>query len=105
MICVNCLFGLRFDEHPGDKIYVFTLSVDAVQDLTKSGVNVQTEYALEDIMIGHRFQDIRTVDPKNDRIVTSDFSKLSDTEPNPVWYPAKRGAYSDNAPALKKFSV
>lgn len=35
------LFGLHFDEHPANKIYVFTLSVDAVQELTKSTVNVQ----------------------------------------------------------------
>ena len=41
------LFGLNFEEHPASHIYVFTLSVDAVQELTKSTVNVQTEYELQ----------------------------------------------------------
>jgi len=86
------LFGLNFDEHPGNKIYVFTLSVDAVQDLTKSSVNVQTEYALEDILIGHAFQNQVSLDLET-RVATSDYSKMSDTTPYPVWYPAKAGAY------------
>jgi inward rectifier potassium channel len=33
------LFGLNFEEHPANKIHLFTLSVDAVQNLTKSSVN------------------------------------------------------------------
>jgi inward rectifier potassium channel len=113
------LFGLHFQEHPGNKIYVLTLSLDAVQDLTKSSVNVQTEYAVEDIMIGHTFQNQVSIpdedtpdDPsmsrklkrylaalgrrKNKtavRVAISDYSKMSDTEPYPVWYPALAGAY------------
>lgn len=88
------LFGLHFEEHPANKIYVFTLSVDAVQDLTKSQVNVQTEYALEDILIGHNFRSVLSVDDEDVKVVTSDFSKMSDTEPYPVWYPAKAGVHS-----------
>jgi inward rectifier potassium channel len=89
------LFGLHFEEHPGNKIYVFTLSVDAVQELTKSSVNVQTEYALEDILIGHTFKTIHeaTDDPQ---VTVRDFAKLSDIEPYPVWYPARAGAYAEN---------
>jgi inward rectifier potassium channel len=88
------LFGLNFEEHPGNRIYVFTLSIDAVQDLTKSSINIQTLYALEDILIGHSFQNIMTFDKNDETVAISDFSKLSDTEPYPVWYPAKAGAYA-----------
>lgn len=95
------LFGLNFTEHPADKIYVFTLSVDAVQNLTKSQVNLQTEYALEDIMIGHTFERVLSFE-KEGRLAVSDFSKLSDTEPYPVWYPAVRGAYDTRDPAPRK---
>lgn len=86
------LFGLHFEEHPGNKIYLFTLSVDAVQELTKSTVNVQTGYSLEDILIGHTFQNQVTFDD-DERVFTSDYSKMSATEPCPVWYPARAGAF------------
>lgn len=86
------LFGLHFEEHPGNKIYVFTLSIDAVQDLTKSSVNLQTEYGLEDILIGHSFVDQLTIDEET-KVATSDYSKISETESYPVWYPALTGAY------------
>ncbi|CAB9511889.1 Inward rectifier potassium channel [Seminavis robusta] len=115
------LFGLNFEEHPANKIYVFTLSVDAVQDLTKSSVNVQTEYAVDDIMIGHAF--VNLVDhhhhnskdsdyinsdehrdtryaPKqikdNPQVIVRNFERLSETEPYPVWYPAKAGTYAED---------
>ena len=119
------LFGLNFEEHPGNKIYVFTLSIDAVQDLTKSSVNIQTEYALEDILIGHSFvslelpvmistekkkriinqDDSKTpiksrtdiLHDTNVGIISEDYSKMSDTEPYPVWYPAKAGAYAQDS--------
>lgn len=84
------LFGLNFEEHPGNKIVVFTVSIDAVQDLTKCSVNVQSEYALEDILIGHSFQNQVSLNMET-RVATSDYSKMSDTEPYPVWYPAKTG--------------
>jgi len=91
------LFGLHFQEHPGNKIYVFTLSVDAVQNLTKSSVNVQTEYALEDILIGHTFQNVTTRDETtNPPKYIADFAKLSLIEPYPVWYPALSGIYSED---------
>lgn len=86
------LFGLNFKEHPGDKIFVFTLSIDAVQDLTKSSVNVQTEYALEDILIGHNFKN-QVFHDREKRVIKSDYAKMSDTEPYPVWYPALKGVY------------
>jgi len=86
------LFGLNFEEHPANKIYVFTLSVDAVQELTKSTVNVQTEYGIEDILIGYSFLNVVTMS-EDGRCATSDYSKMSETEPYPVWYPAKAGAY------------
>ena len=86
------LFGLNFDEHPANKIYVFTLSVDAVQEITKSTVNVQTEYGIEDILIGHSFLNVVTMS-EDGRCAISDYSKMSETEPYPVWYPAKAGAY------------
>jgi inward rectifier potassium channel len=112
------LFGLNFEEHPANKIYVFTLSVDAVQDLTKSSVNVQTEYGLEDILVGHTFQSLvdenspdyrhthnlnqrRRIETANivysgDKVYVRNFAKLSETEPYPVWYPAKQGAYVED---------
>lgn len=87
------LFGLHFEEHPANKIYVFTLSIDAVQDLTKSSVNLQSKYALQDIVIGHTFQNLVTFDEKDELVATSDYSKMSDIEPYPVWYPARKGEY------------
>lgn len=86
------LFGLHFQEHPANKIYIFTLSVDAVQELTKATVNIQTEYTVDDIMIGHTFV-TSTVVSEDGCVSISDYSKMSDTEPYPVWYPAKGGAY------------
>ena len=99
------LFGLNFEEHPANKIYVFTLSVDAVQDLTKSSVNLQTEYGLEDILIGHSFVNPMTFDEKDGRVATSDYSQMSDTEPYPVWYPSRTGAHDtrDRTP-VKSFN-
>jgi len=100
------LFGLNFDEHPANKIYVFTVSVDAIQELTKSPVNKQTEYGMEDILIGHSFKNDVTFDVDT-RVATSDYSKLSDTEPYPVWYPANKGAYDtgDLIPSRKTFKA
>jgi Inward rectifier potassium channel C-terminal domain len=89
------LFGLNFQEHPGDKIYAFTLSLDAVQDLTKASVNVQTEYDLEDIMIGHAFVDLVELDKNDPKLAVEDYDKISDTEPYPVWYAAKHGVYAE----------
>ena len=93
------LFGLRFDEHPANKIYVFTLSIDAVQDLTKSGVNLQSDYGLEDIMLGHSFVNEVTLDGKR---AIFDYSKMSDTEAYPVWYPAPAGSYDTSGKTVVK---
>ncbi|KAG7369969.1 inward rectifier potassium channel [Nitzschia inconspicua] len=99
------LFGLNFEEHPANKIYVFTISVDAVQEMTKSTVNVQEEYGLEDVMIGHTFANQMHYDEER-KVNVWDFSKMSDTEPYPVWYPAKRGEYdTDKLPPLKSFGA
>ncbi|KAG7345173.1 inward rectifier potassium channel [Nitzschia inconspicua] len=99
------LFGLNFEEHPANKIYVFTLSVDAVQEMTKSTVNVQEEYGLEDVMIGHAFASQMHFDEER-KVNIWDFSKMSDTEPYPVWYPAKVGVYdTDKLPPLKSFGA
>jgi inward rectifier potassium channel len=98
------LFGLNFEEHPANKVYVFTLSVDAVQELTKATVNVQSEYAVEDILIGHSFVSMNSMD-LDAGLLVSDYSKMSDTEPYPVWYPARRGAYDtgDLIPVTKSY--
>ncbi len=98
------LFGLNFEEHPANKISVFTLSVDAVQELTKCTVNVQTEYAVEDILIGHSFVHADSINDV-DGGIASDYSRMSETEPYPVWYPAKAGAYDtgDLIPPMKTF--
>jgi Inward rectifier potassium channel C-terminal domain len=90
------LFGLNFQEHPGNKIHVFTLSIDAVQDLTKASVNVQAEYDLEDIMIGHTFQNLVEVDTTDPTVAVENYEKISDTEPYPVWYPSKQGVYAED---------
>jgi hypothetical protein len=95
------LFGLNFSEHPANKIYVFTLSVDAVQELTKSTVNVQTEYNLEDIMIGHAFVNQSTLD-EEEKVMIWDYKKMSTVEPYPVWYPAKAGVYDTAKPPPRK---
>jgi inward rectifier potassium channel len=91
------LFGLNFEEHPANKIYVFTISIDAVQELTKNTVNVQEEYQLQDILIGHTFSNQMEFDHDHDTRIW-DYSKMSDTEPYPVWYPAKAGVYETERP-------
>ncbi|KAL7547479.1 hypothetical protein ACHAWF_017133 [Thalassiosira exigua] len=108
------LFGLHFDEHPANKIQVFNLSVDAVQDLTKSSVNSQADYALEDILIGHAFVDLpkeAVAEGKRKRggsstktKVVVDYSRMSETEPYPVWYPSQTGVYDlEEKPQPKEF--
>lgn len=100
------LFGLHFDEHPANKICVFNLSVDAVQQLTKSSVNVQTDYALEDILIGHSFVDLQLDESEegDPRRVVVDYSRMSDTEPYPVWYPSLTGVYeTEEKPPPKSY--
>jgi inward rectifier potassium channel len=95
------LFGLNFEEHPANKIYVFTVSVDAVQEITKSTVNVQEEYGLEDVLIGHAFTNLMFFDEER-KVNIWDYSKMSDIEPCPVWYPAKAGVYDAEKPPGRK---
>jgi len=98
------LFGLHFEEHPANKICVFNLSVDAVQHLTKSSVNVQTDYALEDIMIGHSFVDLQEPAGTDARRIVVDYAKMSETEPYPVWYPSRTGVHeTDEKPPPKSY--
>jgi len=100
------LFGLHFDEHPANKICAFTLSVDAVQSLTKSAVNVQTDYALEDIMIGHSFKDLQEPAEADSKHIVVDYSKMSQTEPYPVWYPSLTGVHeTEMNPPPKSFGA
>jgi hypothetical protein len=83
----SLLFGLNFEE--------FSLSIDAVQDLSKASVNVETQYGVEDTMIGHSFQSLMHLDDEA-WVCVLDYSKMCDTEPYPVWYPARAGAYDTN---------
>jgi hypothetical protein len=64
---------------------------------------VQEQYELEDILIGHAFVNEMHFDDE-EKIHVWDFSKLSDTEPYLVWYPAKAGVYdTDQPPPPKTF--
>jgi inward rectifier potassium channel len=87
------LFGLNFQEHPGNAIVFLRLTVDAVQDITKSSINIQAEYSPEDILIGHVFQDQISMD-MDTRVVTCDYAKMNETKHHPVWYPATSGIYN-----------
>lgn len=90
------LFGLNFQELPGSAIYEFRLGVDAVQDITKTGINVQTGYGIEDMLIGHNFQDQVSIDAETHTVIC-DYAKMNETVPHPVWYPAKAGVYKTHS--------
>jgi hypothetical protein len=64
----------------------YGFSVKAIQFLTKGEVFAQTAYGVEDIMIGHRFEDqaVWNADTKTGHF---DFAKMSSTIPSLVWYP------------------
>lgn len=81
------LYGFRFDEFPGNAIYSIQLMVKAVQEVTKGEVYSQTQYKVEDILVGHKFVDLAVWDPKT-RSGVFDYAKFSETEPSHVWYPA-----------------
>lgn len=82
------LFGLNFDEYPGSSIMSFNLSINAIQDATKSPITAHTGYELQDVMIGHGFEDQIAWDNET-KIVMIDHSKLSNTKPSPAWYPRR----------------
>ena len=83
------LFGLNFEEYPGSSIMSLNVSINAIQHATKSPITAHTGYELQDIMIGHSFQDQISWDTET-KVVTIDHSKLSDTKPSPVWYPKRK---------------
>lgn len=80
------LYGMRFDEFPGNLIHQFHLNVKAIQMLTKGEVFAQTTYEIADMMIGHRFED-QAVWNKETRKGYFDYAKMSSTVPYYVWYP------------------
>jgi hypothetical protein len=86
------LYGFRFDEFPGNTINRFQLSVNAVQVLTMGQVFAQTSYQVEDIMIGHRFED-QAVWDKDTNKGHFDYAKMSSTMPSHVWYPKQSNPF------------
>ena len=89
------LYGLNLDEFPGNTIYKFEVTINAIQDITKSPLSAQSAYMIEDILIGHAFEDqieLERVDIGG-RQVTIDYAKLSSTFPSPVWYPKPSRTY------------
>lgn len=87
------LYGLRFDEFPGNSIRMLALSIKAIQVNTKGEVHGQVVYKKEDIMVGHRFEEMIKWDGEN-QIATIDYAKLSDTTPTKVWYPSAAAIYA-----------
>lgn len=83
------LFGLDLLSFPGNSIIDFSLSVIATQQLSKASVSMSTGYMLEDVVIGHRFEDQVKLDWET-RTSTIDYAKMNETVPHPVWHPTKR---------------
>ena len=83
------LFGLNLSEFPGNKIIQFKITINAVHDVTKSPINAHAAYLVEDVMIGHAFEDQVSWNSETRELVM-DFAKLSSTKPAPVWYPSPR---------------
>ena len=46
----------------------------------------------EDVLIGHGFDDQTSFDPETCTII-NDYSRMSTTHPQPVWYPAASDDY------------
>jgi len=82
------LYGLRLDEFPGTAIHRFHLSVTATHTLTNGNVSKQAYYEVQDLMIGHRFEDQTSFDVPT-RTFSFDYSKMNRTKPAYVWYPSK----------------
>lgn len=83
------LFALNLSEYPGNKIMHLTITINANHDVTKSPITAHATYLLEDIMIGHAFEDQISWSSETRELVV-DYGKLSDTKPAPVWYPQPR---------------
>jgi inward rectifier potassium channel len=83
------LFGLDFSEYPGSSIIEFRVCVNAVQEITKTGISEQTGYKLEDLLIGHTFVDQMKWDWEA-KTIHCDYAKMSETHPQAVWYPTTK---------------
>ena len=83
------LFGLRFDEEPGASIYYFQLYISGTHNATKVGICELSTYGLQDVLVGHCFQDQISFDEKTKTIIC-DYSKMNETMPSPVWYPPRK---------------
>ena len=66
----------------------FRVTLRATQQSTGATVYHTTAYSLQDVLLGYRFVDQVQIDNVNNitHFVT-DYSKLSETVPQPVWYP------------------
>ena len=85
----SSLFGLHLNEYPGSAIVEFRVSISAIQYNTRGAVSEQTAYGKEDVMIGHGFDLMATKIPET-KTVINDYSIISTTHPQPVWYPASK---------------
>ena len=83
------LFALNLSEFPGNKIIQLAITINAVHDVTKAPISAHAKYLLEDIMIGHAFEDQISWSSETRELVV-DYAKLSNTKPAPVWYPQPR---------------
>lgn len=83
------LYGFRFDEFPGNTIHSFQLNIKAIQTLTKGEVYAQTTYHVEDVLVGHAFED-QAIWDKDVLTGTFDYAKMSKTRPSFAWYPQKK---------------
>ncbi|CAJ1948881.1 unnamed protein product [Cylindrotheca closterium] len=83
------LYGFRFDEFPGSTIIGFQLNIKAIQSLTKGEVYAQTRYQVEDLLVGHAFED-QAIWETAIQTAVFDYDKMSSTRPSFVWYPQKK---------------
>lgn len=83
------LFGINFTEYPGTNILEFRATLTGTQDITKSPITAQAGYQVQDVLIGHCFQDQIDWDNATHQIVV-DYAKMNETRPHPVWYPVSK---------------
>ena len=84
------LFGLHLNEYPGSSIVEFRISISAIQETTQGAISEQTGYMKEDVLIGHDFDKQSRFDQDTSTVI-NDYSLMSTTHPQPVWYPAASG--------------
>ena len=80
------LYGMRFDEFPGNTIKSIDLNVKAIHEITKGEVNSQATYQVQDVLVGWHFENQYSWDPES-QTENYDYSKLSSVKPSTVWYP------------------